>query len=87
MADFTTFAIHADLHTSFLGQLQHIGSNHKCANCHEYYGAVIVQALGRQSRFQPEHKEEIDTQIYIFEFREEICHKCLALLIDISTVV
>jgi hypothetical protein len=28
---------------------------------------TMVQAFGRRSRFQREHKEEIDTQIYIFE--------------------
>jgi hypothetical protein len=56
---------------------------HKRASRREYYGAAISQAFGRRSRFQREHKEEIDTQIYIFEwFHEEICRKGLASLLD-----
>jgi hypothetical protein len=79
-ADSTTFAIHADSQTL----LRHSASNHKRASRR----AAIVQALGRRSHFQREHKEKTDTQIYIFEwFREEICRKVLASLLDKSTVL
>jgi hypothetical protein len=82
------FAIHADWQTSLRGQLRHSRSNHKRASRREHYGAATAQAFGRLSCFQREHTVEIDTQIYIFAwFRDEICRKGLASLLDKSIVV
>jgi hypothetical protein len=71
MTDFTMFAVHANLRTLLGGQVQHSGSNHNRANRREYYGAAIAQVFGQRPCFQCEHKEEIDTQIYIFEWFHE----------------